>query len=90
MDTDSEAVLKFWFEENGPQEWWCGDRLFDEVLRGRYAGLLRQASQAELSNWRATARGRLAEIIVLDQFSRHIHRGTPMAFAQDAMALGMV
>ncbi|QOC21613.1 DUF924 domain-containing protein [Wenzhouxiangella sp. AB-CW3] len=82
-----EEILKFWFDEIEPGMWWVSDPDFDEQVRQRFGELLKRASQAELFDWRVHARGRLAEIIVLDQFSRNIHRGTPAAFAQDAMAL---
>jgi uncharacterized protein (DUF924 family) len=80
-------VLRFWFEETPPKSWWTVDAAFDRALEARFGGLLRQAAAGELYAWRAEARGRLAEIVVLDQFSRNIHRNTPLAFAQDAMAL---
>lgn len=82
-----EQVLSFWFEEIEPAQWWRVEPAFDAALRERYAALLVAAAQGELHTWRATARGRLAEIIVLDQFSRNIHRQTPQAFSQDGMAL---
>ena len=54
----------------------------------RHGGsLLERAAQAELQDWRSTAQGRLAEVIVLDQFSRNVYRDTARAFAQDALAL---
>lgn len=49
----------------------------------------RAAVAGELWEWRNNAEGRLAEIIVLDQFSRHIHRGTANAYAADPMALAL-
>ena len=55
----------------------------------QFSEILEQASQAELWSWRKTAEGRLAEIIVLDQFSRNIFRGTARAFAQDSLALAL-
>ena len=58
-------------------------------MRERYGGVLERAARGECFAWREDALGRLAEIIVLDQFSRNIHRGTPAAFAQDAMALAL-
>jgi len=85
----SEEVLIFWFEEIDRRNWWTVDAAFDDLLRIRFLGLLQQASAGELSSWRVSARGRLAEIIVLDQFSRNIHRGTPQAFSQDAQALAL-
>ncbi len=86
---ESEEVLAFWFEEADRRNWWVVDSAFDELLRSRFLGLLLQAAAGELSSWRADARGRLAEIIVLDQFSRNIYRGTPRAFAQDPQALAL-
>lgn len=82
-----EAVLGFWFEETEPAMWWTADPEFDERVRQRFGGLLPQAARGELYRWRREAKGRLAEIIVLDQFSRNIHRDTPAAFSQDAVAL---
>ena len=82
-------VLKFWFEEVAPKQWWTVDPAFDALIARRFGELLGQAAQGELFDWRGTAKGRLAEIIVLDQFSRNIHRNTPLAFAQDAMALAL-
>jgi len=82
-----EEVLKFWFVETDPKAWWKVDPEFDRLIRERFGELLEQASCCELYGWRSDPRGRLAEIIVLDQFSRNLHRSTPRAFAQDAMAL---
>ena len=82
-----QEVLKFWFEEIEPKMWWAVDAKFDGLLRDRFLPLLASAAQGELYEWRNEPRGRLAEIIVLDQFSRNIHRNTPAAFAQDPLAL---
>jgi uncharacterized protein (DUF924 family) len=82
-----ESVLQFWFHEITPKQWWTKDAAFDHLLAERFSALLQQAAAAELHQWRTTAAGRLAEIIVLDQFSRNIYRDTARAFAQDAMAL---
>lgn len=82
-----QDVLRFWFEEIEPKMWWVADAGFDRRVRERFLATLERASRAELYAWRAQPRGRLAEIIVLDQFSRNIYRNTPQAFAQDPMAL---
>jgi len=84
-----KEVLQFWFMETEPKAWWTSDPAFDDRVRKRFAGLLQQAAMGELFEWRNSARGRLAEIIVLDQFSRNIWRNTPRAFSQDAMALAL-
>jgi uncharacterized protein (DUF924 family) len=84
-----EEVLSFWFREIDPKLWWSAEPDFDERVRLRFLGVLEQAAAGELYGWRMTARGRLAEIIVLDQFSRNVYRNTPQAFAQDPMALAL-
>jgi uncharacterized protein (DUF924 family) len=82
-----QEVLTFWFEEIEPKRWWASEPEFDDLLRERFLRLLEQAERGELYTWRREPKGRLAEIIVLDQFSRNIYRNTPAAFAQDPMAL---
>ena len=82
-----EDVLEFWFREIEPRQWWAADPTFDARLRDRFHRLLERAAGGELFTWRVSPKGRLAEVIVLDQFSRNIHRNTPAAFSQDPMAL---
>lgn len=82
-----QDILQFWFEDTAPAQWWRVDPAFDRLIAERFSALHARAVQAELFAWRATPGGRLAEVIVLDQFSRNIHRGTPQAFAVDPMAL---
>lgn len=84
---DYQSVLHFWFEEIESKKWWVKDPAFDQLIRERFGDLHAQAARGELFGWRKTAEGRLAEIIVLDQFSRNMFRDTPTAFAQDALAL---
>lgn len=84
-----EEVLGFWFREITPQQWWKVDPDFDASLSQRFGALHARAAAGELWDWRRTPQGRLAEIIVLDQFSRNLFRGTPGAFAQDPMALAL-
>lgn len=82
-----QEVLKFWFEEIEPKMWWTAAPEFDRVVKDRFLPLLEQAARGELFAWRKEPKGRLAEIVVLDQFSRNVFRNTPAAFAQDAAAL---
>ena len=82
-----QEVLSFWFREIDPKLWWSAEPGFDELVRQRFLGVIQAAAAGELYEWRTAARGRLAEVIVLDQFSRNVYRGTPQAFAQDPMAL---
>jgi uncharacterized protein (DUF924 family) len=86
---DATDILRFWFDEIEPAQWWRADPAFDAQVRDRFGPVLRAATAGELHAWRATPEGRLAEVIVLDQFSRNIHRGTPAAFAADPMALAL-
>ena len=84
-----QQVLSFWFEELQPAQWWRVDPALDALIRDRFGEMLRAAKAGELADWRSTPEGRLAEIIVLDQFSRNMHRGTPDAFAADGLALAL-
>jgi uncharacterized protein (DUF924 family) len=84
-----EQIIEFWFNEIQPAQWWKKDAAFDALLLERYSDLHARASAAELFEWRRHPGGRLAEIIILDQFSRNMYRDTPRAFAQDAMALAL-
>ena len=87
--TTPTDILDFWFQDTTPKQWWAVDPAFDDLLRQRFGALLASAAHGELWSWRSSAGGRLSEVIVLDQFSRNIHRGTAAAFAQDAMALAL-
>ncbi|MCB1555410.1 MAG: DUF924 domain-containing protein [Xanthomonadales bacterium] len=87
MRDEADNVLHFWFEEIEPERWWRADPDFDAVVRSRFGDTLRQAAEGALHGWRGSSHGRLAEVLVLDQFSRNVYRGTPRAFAQDGMAL---
>ena len=80
-------VIDFWFTEIDPEQWWKKDRSFDRLIGERFEQVHRAATRCELYPWRNTAQGRVAEIIVLDQFSRNIYRDTPLSFACDPMAL---
>ena len=88
-DIQPDDVLRFWFEEIRPAQWWAKDPDFDAEVARRFGALLARAARAELHAWRDTVRGRLAEVIVLDQFPRNIHRDTPAAFACDPLALAL-
>lgn len=84
-----QEVLKFWFEELESKDWFAGGETLDRLIQAQFTYLLESAAQSELYQWRETPKGRLAEIIVLDQFSRNIYRNTPKAFSQDSQALAL-
>lgn len=81
------GILSFWFQEIDAKLWFASDKSFDDLIRQRFLGVMQSAAVGELYPWRFSAEGRLAEIIVLDQFSRNVYRNTPQAFAQDPIAL---
>ena len=83
----AQDVLDFWFDTLTPQQHFAKDAALDASVRARFSATLEAAARCELWAWRATNAGRLAEIVVLDQFSRNIFRDTPRAFSQDALAL---
>lgn len=83
------AVLQFWFEEVEPKQWWVKDPAFDALIKQRFAATYAQAIRCELYPWRTTAAGRLAEIIVLDQFSRNMFRDQKAAFQYDFLAVAL-
>jgi uncharacterized protein (DUF924 family) len=80
-------VLDFWFNTLSPEDWWKKDTKLDAKIKKTFLETLNRAKQGELKGWRRTPHGRLAEIIVLDQFSRNIYRDKPEAFAQDGIAV---
>ncbi len=82
-----QDIYNFWFKQIPPKNWWIKDTVFDQLLREQYSKLHAQANAGELSHWRKSPEGRLAEIIVLDQFSRNMFRDTPQSFASDSLAL---
>jgi uncharacterized protein (DUF924 family) len=87
MNSVASEVVRFWYDGAGEKRWWAKDAAFDSVIAERFGALHARVAAGELWHWRATAQGRLAEIIVLDQFSRNIFRGTSQSFAQDRTAL---
>jgi uncharacterized protein (DUF924 family) len=83
----SGTVLAFWFEALKPEQWWRVDPALDDLIRRRFSALHHAVRHGDTYAWRVTPLGRLAEVIVLDQFSRNMFRGTAEAFASDALAL---
>lgn len=86
---EANGVIEFWFSELEPAQWFAQDNTLDQTIKTRFWELRDAASRGELWPWRATPMGRLAEIILLDQFSRNIYRDSPLAFSADGMALAL-
>ncbi|HUP22505.1 MAG TPA: DUF924 family protein [Thermoanaerobaculia bacterium] len=91
-----EAVLDFWFGESVADPsaaaarssvWYGASPDIDRQIAGRFGGWVEAAAAGELDVWQATARGRLALVILLDQFPRNLHRGSGAAFDHDPRAL---
>jgi uncharacterized protein (DUF924 family) len=82
-------ILQFWFHEISPKQWWSADPEFDRLIASRFLDVHRRANQGEFYEWRADPKGRLADVIILDQFSRNIFRGQAEAFASDRLALAL-
>lgn len=82
-----QDIIDFWFTEISPEQWFAGSSELDDMLRERFLPVYNDVRDGKMAHWRDTAEGRLAEIIVLDQFARNIFRGTPQAFTGDEMAL---
>ena len=80
-------ILEFWFKADTQALWFAKSVDFDALISEKFSDIHQQAAQAELWSWRKSAEGRLAEIIILDQFSRNLFRDQAAAFAQDPMAL---
>lgn len=81
----AEAVLSFWFGLS-PWQWFRRSRTLDDAIKARFGALHEAAIAGRLDVWRAHPRHSLALLILLDQFSRNIHRDHPRAFAADAKA----
>ncbi|KHD88626.1 MAG: membrane protein [Bdellovibrio sp. ArHS] len=82
-----QDIIDFWFEEIDPSLWFMKDDLFDQQIRRRFLDVFEDVIAGKMFSWRKSPEGRLAEVIVLDQFSRNLFRDSAQAFAQDDLAL---
>ncbi len=82
-------IIDYWFDHLTPSQWFAKDSKLDNEIRTRFGEVHERAARSELSEWRHAPDGRLAEVIVLDQFSRNIYRDEPRAFACDPLALAL-
>jgi uncharacterized protein (DUF924 family) len=87
--TTPRDVLDFWFSPDAEPSWFARDDVFDARIRERFGATLEAAARRELDSWAGTPEGWLALLIVLDQFSRNIHRGDARGWAADARAQAM-
>ncbi|MGB1139639.1 MAG: DUF924 family protein [Halioglobus sp.] len=98
MNDCIDDILDFWFGEldsagipvtNRNPLWFSRDDAVDAELQQRFGSWLQRGAAGELDHWAQDDRGLVALVILLDQFSRNIHRGSPLSFAADARALGL-
>lgn len=80
-------VIQFWFQEIDSAMWFVKDGAFDAEIKDRFENMYIKASRGEYYGWRESIYGRLAEIILLDQFPRNMYRNQAQAFATDSVAL---
>ena len=92
---DPASILRFWFGERPEgaatdpgcaRLWWSKQPAVDDEMHQRFGALVEKAGQGQLDSWAAEPEGRLALILLVDQFARNIHRGTPASFALDPLA----
>lgn len=82
-------VIRFWYEESTEQDWFTKNPEYDAKIKDRFLGLHAMAKNCELEIWRSHPLGALAEVLVLDQFSRNLFRGQAASFAYDSLALAL-
>ena len=89
MDTLAIGILDFWFGDGttARDEWFRKDPAFDDAIRERFGAAVEAAVGGAFAAWTGEPRGALALVLLLDQFTRNIHRGTSRMFAGDARAL---
>jgi uncharacterized protein (DUF924 family) len=88
MPAEPNDILDFWLAA-GPDRWFAKDTAFDADIRARFLAAHEAAARGDLDGWEATREGALALLILLDQFSRNLHRGSAQTFAADPKARGI-
>ena len=88
MTDRPEDIIAFW-RDAGPEKWFKRDEAFDAELADRFSAVHGSAVEGAHDSWAESGDGALSLILVLDQFSRNLHRGSPLAFAGDPKALNI-
>jgi len=86
---EASTVLDFWFKDHTPKDWWSKSEIFDDKIRAEFLVAYEAGAAGEFWHWRDSPEGRLAEIILLDQFPRNMFRESARAFEADTMALAL-
>ena len=84
-----DEIVRFWFEELSPEDWYRKDSSIDAEIGARFGGIYDALKSHVSKDWLGTPQGYLAAILVLDQFPRNMFRDDPRAFATDAEALAL-
>lgn len=87
MSETAESLLEFWVDGIPPERWYVSDAELDAEIARRFEPLWERARDGGLETWKQEPRSALALLVLLDQFSRNMFRGTPKAFSTDALAL---
>jgi len=87
QDETINEILTFWFEETSLKQKYSKDDDFDALIKSKYEALYWDVMEGATKSWRGTPEGRLAEVIILDQFARNMFRGKKQSFAGDELAL---
>lgn len=87
VHAQAREVLDFWFDQVGPERHFAKDDALDAEIADRFGALRDAVLASEAADWRDEAHHLLAAVILLDQFSRNVHRGSAEAFAADPLAL---
>lgn len=82
-------VLNFWFETLTPKQWFKNSASLDAQIQAKFEKTFNEVVAGETASWRDSAQGRLAEVIVLDQFTRNMFRNNAKAFRYDSLALAL-
>ena len=84
-----ETVLDFWFKQVDRKSWYAKSDKLDAQIREQFEGTYYAVIAGETAHWRETPLGKLAEVIVLDQFARNMFRDSAQSFAADPLALAL-
>ncbi len=87
MQKKIERILNFWFEDCDPKDWFKKDGYFDNQIKKCFSDLIKDAIDGYINDWQKSLEGSLALIILTDQFTRNVFRGTPRSFSGDRIAL---
>ncbi|MEM6342079.1 MAG: DUF924 family protein [Pseudomonadota bacterium] len=84
-----DRVLKFWLDDHRPETWYKEDKTIDDHISDQFEAMWNGAVEGRFSLWMTYPNGALAYIILTDQFSRNMFRGTAKAFSSDRFALAV-